>query len=86
MDEIINAVVAKTGLSHDIAKVAVVAVLSHIKAHLPKVIADQIDSYLGTGAIGATTTGADQAAGGHPSGADVMGSVLKGLGGILGQK
>ena len=82
MEELVNAVAAKTGLSHDVAKIAVVTVLNHIKGQLPKMVADQIDSYLGT----APATGAQHSTDGQSQSPDIMGSVLKGLGGILGKK
>ena len=70
MDEIIKAVMQQTGLSNEIAKQAVAAVLSQLKTQLPKPIADQLDAYLGGTGAGANT--------------DVMGSVMKGLGGMFG--
>ena len=75
MEEIIKAVVQQTGLSNEIARQAVVIVLSQLKAQLPKPIADQLEGLLG-GAAGSTADGTS----------DVMGSVMKGLGGILGGK
>ena len=82
MEEIIKAVAAKTGLSHDIAKIAVATVITHLKGHLPKMLADQIDGFLGT----AHTGDSQHAAGDQAQGGGVMGSVMKGLGGILGKK
>ena len=75
MEEIVKAVVQQTGLSNEIARQAVVIVLSQLKAQLPKPIADQLEGLLG-GAAGSTVDGTS----------DVMGSVMKGLGGILGGK
>ena len=75
MDEIIKAVVQQTGLSDETARQAVVIVLSQLKAQLPKPIADQLEGWL-DGAAGSTADG--------PS--DVMGSMMTGLGGILGGK
>jgi len=72
MEEIIQAVMQQTGLSNEIARQAVTIVLSQLKAQLPKPIADQLEALLG----GAAASGAS----------DVMGSVMKGLGGILGGK
>ena len=70
MEDIIKAVMQQTGLSNEIARQAVGVVLSQLKTQLPKPVADQLDALLsGTGA-GANT--------------DVMGSVMKGLGGMFG--
>jgi len=69
VEDIIKAVMQQTGLSNEIAKQAVAVVLSQLKTQLPKPIADQIDALLG------------EATGGS---ADVMGSVMKGLGGMFG--
>jgi ribosomal protein L7/L12 len=69
MEQIIKAVMQQTGLSDAIAKQAVEIVLNQIKAQLPKPIADQIDGLL-SGAAGGS--------------ADVVGSVMKGLGGMFG--
>lgn len=71
MEEIIQAVRQQTGLSHEIARQAVAAVLSQLKTQLPKPIADQLEALL------------DGPAGGAD---DVMGSVMQGLGGVLGGK
>ena len=60
----------QTGLSNEIARQAVGVVLSQLKTQLPKPFADQLDAYLARAGAGAST--------------DVMGSVMKGLGGIFG--
>ena len=86
MEELVKAVAAKTGLSHDLAKVAVLSVISHIKAKLPKVIADQIDNYLGTAHATSTQKSKDGHGTSEGQSPDLMGSVIKGLGGILGKK
>ncbi len=70
MEEVIEAVMQQTGLSNEIAKQAVAVVLSQLKTQLPKPIADQLNALLG----GRGTGGSD----------DVMGSVMKGLGGMFG--
>ncbi len=44
MDDLVNAVSAKTGLSHDQALAAAQAVLDYLKSRLPAPIAGQIDS------------------------------------------
>ena len=75
MEEIVQAVMQQTGLSNEVARQAVVVVLSQLKAQLPKPMADQLEALLSGKSSGA--------AGGAE---DVMGSVMKGLGGILGGK
>ena len=70
MDVIIMAVMQQTGLSTEIAKQAVAVVLSQLKTQLPKPFADQLEALLGGAEAGAST--------------DVMGSVMKGLGGMFG--
>ena len=75
MEEIIQAVVQQTGLSNEVARQAVSVVLSQLKTQLPKPIADQLEAFLG-GKSGGAASGAD----------DVIGSVMQGLGGILGGK
>jgi hypothetical protein len=49
MDELIKLVSQKTGLSKDMAKVAVDTVLGYLKDKLPDPIAAQIDGVLGGG-------------------------------------
>lgn len=49
MDELVNLVVKKTGLSPELAKQAVTVVVDFIKKKLPAPIASQIDSVLGSG-------------------------------------
>lgn len=80
MEEIIKAVAAQTGLSPEISRQAVQIVISQIMTQLPKPVADQIGLLLG-GNPGQSRTGQ----GGDVTN-DVVGSVLKGLGGILGGK
>ncbi|MEK6257181.1 MAG: hypothetical protein AABP62_01060 [Planctomycetota bacterium] len=75
MEEIVKAVMQQTGLSNEIARQAVAVVLSQLKTQLPKPIADQLEALLG-GKSGGAAGDAD----------DVMGSVMQGLGGILGGK
>lgn len=75
MEEIIRAVMQQTGLSNEIARQAVAVVLSQLKTQLPKPIADQLEARLG-GQAGVAAGGDD----------DVMGSVMQGLGSILGGK
>jgi hypothetical protein len=51
MDELINLVVKKTGISKDQAKAAVDTVIKFLKEKLPAPIAAQIDGVLGGSAI-----------------------------------
>ncbi len=46
MDELVNLVAQKTGLSKDMAKVAVETVVGYLKAKLPAPLAAQIDGAL----------------------------------------
>ena len=75
MEEIIQAVMQQTGLSNEIARQAVTVVLSQLRTQLPKPIANQLEALL-DGKAGGAVGGVD----------DVMGSVMQGLGGILGGK
>jgi hypothetical protein len=52
MDELIKLVVAKTGISEPMAKVAVETVLSFLKTKLPAPVASQIDGLIAGGAGG----------------------------------
>lgn len=52
MEELINAVVAKTGLSESHARLAVETVLSFLKAKLPAPLASQLDGLLNGGGAG----------------------------------
>ena len=49
MDELVNMVAKKTGLSPEMAKTAVTVVLDFVKKKLPAPIASQIDTVLGIG-------------------------------------
>ena len=52
MDELVKLVSQKTGLSEDMAKVAVDAVVGYLKEKLPGPIAAQVDGVLGgTGGV-----------------------------------
>ena len=58
MDELVNQVQAKTGLSHDQAMAAAQAVIDFLKAKLPGPVAGQLDSVLkGGGNIGDAAKG-----------------------------
>lgn len=52
MDEIINLVVQKTGISQDDAQKAVQVIVDSIKSKLPAPIAAQVDTFLSGGASG----------------------------------
>lgn len=67
MDELIDLVVKKTGISRDQATTAVNTVVGYLKEKLPEPLAGQVDGLLK----------------GDLSGA---GDLLKGLGGLLGNK
>lgn len=47
MEELIKLVASKTGVSEDIAKIAVETVLSTVKSKLPAGMGDQLDSLMG---------------------------------------
>lgn len=49
MDELVQLVVKKTGISADAARQAITTVLEFLKKKLPAPIASQIDSVLGDG-------------------------------------
>lgn len=53
MEELVNTVSAKTGLSHDQAMAAAQAVIDYLKSKLPGPVAGQIDNVLkGGGGMG----------------------------------
>jgi hypothetical protein len=52
MDELVNAVAQKTGMSQEDAQKAVLAVIDFLKTKLPPPIAVQLDSFLSGGAGG----------------------------------
>ena len=75
MNELVNVVVQKTGLSQEDAQKAVTAVMDFLKTKLPGPIASHIDGFLTGGTEG--TLGALEAE---------AGELLKGkLGGLFGQ-
>ena len=72
MNELINLVVQKTGISQDDAQKAVQVVIDAIKSKLPAPIAAQVDAYLTGGGVDALEAEA--------------GNILKGeLGSMLGK-
>jgi hypothetical protein len=75
MNELINAVVQRTGLSQEDAQKAVGAVIDFLKTKLPAPIASHIDGLIGGGTSGGLGTLEAEA-----------GELLKGkLGGLCGQ-
>ncbi len=52
MDELVNAVVQKTGMSQEDSQKAVLAVIEFLKSRLPSPIAGHLDSFLSGGASG----------------------------------
>jgi hypothetical protein len=52
MDEVVKLVSQKTGLSEEMAKVAVETVINYLKDKLPAPLAGQIDGVLGGGGGG----------------------------------
>ena len=52
MDELINVVVQKTGLSQDDARKAVEVIINALKSKLPAPIASHLDSFLSGGVSG----------------------------------
>ncbi len=52
MDQLVNAVMEKTGLPREQAKQAVTTVLAFLKERLPAPVAAQIDTVLGAGQLG----------------------------------
>ncbi|HEX9056983.1 MAG TPA: hypothetical protein VF818_05570 [Ktedonobacterales bacterium] len=61
MDQLVNLVVQRTGISPDQAQQAVQTVVGFLKERLPGPIASQVDSVLGGQATGMGGTLADQA-------------------------
>jgi uncharacterized protein (DUF2267 family) len=52
MDELVNAVAQKTGMSHEDAQKAVVAAIDFLKTRLPAPIAGHLDAFLSGGTSG----------------------------------
>jgi uncharacterized protein (DUF2267 family) len=74
MDELINLVIQKTGISQDDARKAVEVVVNALKSKLPAPIASHVDAFLAGGTSGGMDTLAAEA-----------GEMLKGkLGGLFG--
>jgi len=74
MDELINLVVQKTGISQDDARKAVEVIVNALKSRLPGPLASHIDSFISGGMSGGVSTLEAEA-----------GEMLKGkLGGLFG--
>ena len=74
MDELVNLVVQKTGISQEDARKAVEVVVSELKSKLPAPIASRVDAFIAGGMAGSMNTLAAEA-----------GELLKGkLGSLLG--
>ena len=73
MDQLVDFVSQKTGLSQEHSRTAAEAVLTFLKKKLPPPIAGQIDSVLGE-------------SGSEGSGAGHMSDVAKGIGSVFGKK
>ncbi len=52
MDELINLVVQKTGISQDDARKAVEVIVNELKSRLPGPVASHLDSFIGGGLSG----------------------------------
>lgn len=74
MDELINLVVQKTGISQDDARKAVEVIVNELKSRLPAPLASHLDSFISGGVSGGVSTLEGEA-----------GEMLKGkLGGLFG--
>ena len=63
MEELVNAVAQKTGLSQDDARKAVEVVVNTLKSKLPAPIASHVDSFLAGGMSGGAGSLMDEASG-----------------------
>ena len=61
MDELVNLVVKKTGISQDDARKAVEVIVSELKSKLPGPIASHLDSFISGGMGGGMSTLAGEA-------------------------
>jgi hypothetical protein len=74
MDELVNLVVQKTGISQEDARKAVEVIVTELKGRLPGPVASHLDSFIAGGISGGMSTLAGEAA-----------EMLKGkLGGLFG--
>lgn len=72
MEELVQQIVSKTGISEASARSAIETVVNFLKAKLPGPLASQIDSALGSA--------------GSALGSVDLGSITSGLGGLFGKK
>ncbi len=87
MNELIKLVVARTGISEAMAKMAIEVILGFFKDKLPKPLADQLFAMLGLGSSSSTDkAGRGSAADGKSDDGIGVDDVLKGLGGMFGSK
>jgi len=56
MDELINLVVQKTGISQDDARKAVEVIVNELKSRLPGPVASHLDSFISGGVSGGIST------------------------------
>jgi len=75
MDELVQVLMQKTGMSQEKAQEVVNTVVSHIKARLPGPIASHLDSFLSGATSGELAAIEDKAK-----------SMMAALGGVLGKK
>ena len=76
MNELVQIIMQKTGLSQDKAQEVVDTVVTHLKGRLPEALTSHLSAFLGnSGDAGATAGIADKAK-----------SVVAGLGGFFGKK
>ncbi len=83
MNELVQLVQEKTGLSQEMAQKVVDTVRGYLKTKLPEPMASGLDSLLGGGAGSEAEGGATDDAGGMM---DKAKSMVAGLGGMLGNK
>jgi|GEM_PF-428809 hypothetical protein len=82
MNELVQMVQQKTGLSPEMAQKVVDTVVGYIKTKLPEPMAGGLESLLG-GSEGATAAGEEAEGGGLM---DKAKSMMAGLGGVMGNK
>jgi len=83
MNELVQLVQQKTGLSQDMAQKAVDTIAGYLKTKLPEPMASGLDSLLGAGTGSEAAAGAAEDAGGIM---DKAKSMVAGLGGMLSNK
>lgn len=76
MDELVNLVSKKTGLSKEQSKAAVVAVLDFLKKKLPGPAAAELDAVLGSRAIGAVANALEDGKLDSKDAANLLGGLL----------